>query len=136
MVNGRLIYTICRKLFYTICHLCIKNLHYHRRQAWTRLNNHLRGPYEYNGYPIFTHRPIGILTNVKTTFRVSRATYHQNCRYNDSNYELSSVQMLKHTQTTRNIFRSKQHTNRSDLTPQFHLLDPTMVYKHRDCYLQ
>ena len=23
---------------------------------------------------------------------------------------------------------SKHHTNRSDLTPQFHLLDPTMVY--------
>ena len=25
---------------------------------------------------------------------------------------------------------------RSDLTPQFHLLDPTMVYKHRDWYVQ
>ena len=53
MVNGRLIYMICRKLFYTICHLCIKNLHYLRRQART-LNNHIRVPYEYNGYPIFT----------------------------------------------------------------------------------
>ena len=53
MLNGRLIYTICRKLFYTICHLCIKNLHYHRRQAWTRLNNHLRGPYSYNSYHHF-----------------------------------------------------------------------------------
>ena len=68
--------------------------------------------------------------------RVSSATYHQNCRYNGSNYELSSCQMLKHTHTTRNICRSKHHTNRSDLTPQFHLLDPTMVYKHRDCYVK
>ena len=67
---------------------------------------------------------------------MSCATYHQNCRYNGSNYELSSCQMLKYTHTTRNIFRSKHHTNRSDLTPQFHLLDPTMVYKHRDCYVQ
>ena len=25
--------------------------------------------------------------------------------------------MLKHTHTTRNIFHSKHHTNRSDLTP-------------------
>ncbi len=73
MVNGRLIYTICRKLFYTICHLCIKNLHYHRRQAWTRLNNHLRGPYPYNGYPIFTHQPIGIWTSVNNY--ISCATY-------------------------------------------------------------
>ncbi len=53
MVNGRLIYTICRKLFYTICHICITNFHHHRRQAWTRLNNHLRGPYPYNSYPRF-----------------------------------------------------------------------------------
>ena len=73
MVNGRLIYTICRKLFYTICHLCIKNFHYHRRQAWTRLNNHLRGPYPYNGYPIFTHQPIGIWTSVNNY--ISCATY-------------------------------------------------------------
>ena len=26
-VNGRLIYKTRRKLFYTICHICIKNLH-------------------------------------------------------------------------------------------------------------
>ena len=37
MVNGRLIYTTCHTLFYTKCHLCIKTIHYHRRQAWTRL---------------------------------------------------------------------------------------------------
>ena len=73
MVNGLLIYTICRKLFCTICHICIKNLHYHRRQAWTRLNNHLRGPYPYNGYPIFTHQPIGIWTSVNNY--ISCATY-------------------------------------------------------------
>ena len=36
-VNGRLIYTTCRKLFHTIFHICIKHLHYHRRQACTRL---------------------------------------------------------------------------------------------------
>ena len=68
--------------------------------------------------------------------RVSSATYHQNCRYSDSNYELPRFQMLKHTHTIRNIFHSKHHTNRSDLTPQFQLLDPTMVYKHRDFYVQ
>ena len=38
---------------FTLCYLCIENLHYHRRQAWTRLNNHLRGPYPYNSYPRF-----------------------------------------------------------------------------------
>ena len=47
--------------------------------------------------------------------RVSSATYHQNYRYSGSNYELSSVHMLKHTHTTINIFHSKHHTNRSDL---------------------
>ena len=40
------------------------------------------------------------------------------------------------THTTRNIFHSKHHTKRSDLTPQFHLLDPTIVDKHRNCYVQ
>ena len=36
-VNGRPIYTARRKSFYTICQICIKNLHYHHRQAWTHL---------------------------------------------------------------------------------------------------
>ena len=46
---------------------------------------------------------------------MSSATYHQNYHYSGSNYELSSVLMLKHTHTTINIFHSKHHTNRSDL---------------------
>ena len=73
MVNRRLIDTICRKLFYTICHLCLKHLHYHRRQAWTRLNNHFRGPYPYNSYPIFAQKSIGIWTSVNNY--ISCATY-------------------------------------------------------------
>ena len=141
MVNGRLIYTICRKLFYTICHLCIKNLHYHRRQAWTRLNNHFRGPHPYNSYPIFTHQPIGIWTSVNNyiscatypVFRVQHFTKTAITTVVTTSYQ---VVKCRSTHTTRNIFRSKHHTNRSDLTPQFHLLDPTMVYEHRDCYVQ
>ena len=53
MVIGRLIYTACRKLFYTICHICITNVQYHRRLAWTRLNNHRRGLYLLNSFPHF-----------------------------------------------------------------------------------
>ena len=77
-------YTICRKLFYTICHLCIKNLHYHHRQSWTRLNNHLRDSYPYN--TIFAHQPIGIWTSVNNyiSCATSSATYHQNSRYSGS----------------------------------------------------
>ncbi len=81
MVNGRLIYTICRKLFYTIGHLCITNLHYHRRQAWNR------GPYPYNGYPIFTHQQIGIWTSVNNY--ISCATYPV-CRREKSSSKHSS----------------------------------------------
>ena len=117
-MNGRLIYITCRKLFYTICHFCITNLQYQRRQAWTRLNNHLRGPSPYNSYPIFAHQPIGIWTSVNNyiscaTYRVCRVQHiTKTTVYIGSNYELSSVQMLKHTHTTINIFH---HTNRSDL---------------------
>ncbi len=141
MVNGRVIYIICRKLFCTICHLCIKNLHYLRRQAWTHLNNHLRGPYPYNSYPIFAHQPIGIWTSVNNY--IPYATYPV-CRVQHITKTavtaviITSYQVFKcwSTHTTINIFHSKPHTNRSDLTPQFHLLDPTMVYKHRDCYVR
>ena len=49
-VNARLINTTSRKLVYIICHgpeirFALKTStfhHYHRRQAWTRLNNHIR----------------------------------------------------------------------------------------------
>ena len=36
-VNARLIHTARRKLFYTICHICITNIHYHGRKVWTHL---------------------------------------------------------------------------------------------------
>ena len=119
-MNGRLIYTICRKLFYTICHLCITNLHYHRRQAWTRLNKHLRGPYPYNSYPIFAHQPIGIWTSVNNY--ISCATYPV-CRVQHitetavTAVVTTNYQVFKclSTHTTRIIFHSKHHTNRSDL---------------------
>ena len=40
-----------------------------------------------------------------------------------------SFQKFKHTRW--NILHTKHYTNISDHTPQFHLLDSTMVYKHR-----
>ena len=86
MENGRLIYTICRKLFYTICHLCITNVHYHRRQAWTRLNN-IRIRITVTPF----HTPVNWYLDKRKQLhfvyhlsRVSSATYHQNCRYNGS----------------------------------------------------
>ena len=100
-VNGRLIYPTYRKLFYTIYHHCITNIHYHRRQAWTRLNNHIRGRYRYNRYHHFRTSADWYLDKRKQLYfvchlsRVSSATYHKNCRYNRSTtFKLMSYEML------------------------------------------
>ena len=89
-VNGSLIYPTYRKLFYTIYHHCITNINYHRRQAWTRLNNQMHGPYQYNRYHHFRTSADWYLDKRKQLYfvchlsRVSSATYNQSCRYNRS----------------------------------------------------
>ena len=106
MVNGRLIYAICRKLFYTICHICIKNLYYHRRQAWTRLNNHLRGPYPYNSYHHFRTPADRYLDKRKQLYFVCHLSF----------------QMLKHTHVQLEIYFTANTTQ--------------IDRPHRDCYVR